>query len=51
MAAADAFKDNPSVIYNKAVCDRNRRNYEGYNNHIAKLNSIMNWQLWVLLKT
>ncbi|MFN8325202.1 MAG: transglutaminase domain-containing protein [Flavobacteriaceae bacterium] len=45
MATAEAFKDNPSVIYNKAVCDRNRKNYEGYSNYIAKLNSIMNWQL------
>jgi len=44
LAVLDAFKDNPLVIYYKAYADRNRKDYEGYNTDIKKLNSIMDWQ-------
>ncbi|MDI9257019.1 transglutaminase domain-containing protein [Flavobacterium sedimenticola] len=45
MAASEVFKNDPMVIYYKAIADRNRKNMKGYNEYIAKLNSIMNWQL------
>lgn len=45
MAASETFKNDPMVIYYKAIADRNRKNYDSYNTHIKMLNSIMNWQL------
>ncbi|MEO5778040.1 MAG: transglutaminase-like domain-containing protein [Flavobacterium sp.] len=45
MAASETFKNDPMVIYYKAIADRNRKNYESYDSHIKMLNSIMNWQL------
>jgi predicted Zn-dependent protease len=45
MIQSDNFKNNPIVIYYKATADRNRKDYEGYNKYINKLNAVMNWQL------
>ncbi|WP_448931767.1 transglutaminase domain-containing protein [Flavobacterium sp.] len=44
LANSEMFKNDPIVIYYKAIADRNRKNYEGYKNYIKKLNSIMDWQ-------
>lgn len=45
MIQSEVFKNDPVVIYYKAVADRNQRNMAGYNQYITRLNSIMNWQL------
>lgn len=45
LATEPVLKDNPIVIYNKAIADRNRKDYLGYNKHIKLLNAIENWQL------
>ncbi|MGL2966071.1 transglutaminase domain-containing protein [Flavobacterium sp. XGLA_31] len=45
LAQLAAFKDNPQVIYYKAIADRNRKDYTGYANAIKQLHSIMDWQL------
>ncbi len=45
MIQSENFKNNPIVIYYKAIADRNRKNYEGYNHYIKQLNAVMNWQL------
>lgn len=44
LASNPTFKSNPIIIYNKAIADRNRRNYKGFNETIKSLNSIMDWQ-------
>jgi len=45
LVQSDLYKNDPVVIYYKATADRNRKNYQGYNNYIKQLNSVMNWQL------
>ncbi|HOD11387.1 MAG TPA: hypothetical protein PKH91_11625, partial [Flavobacterium sp.] len=45
LVQSDLYKNDPVVVYYKATADRNRKNYEGYNNYIKELNSVMNWQL------
>ena len=45
LAQIDVFKNDPIVIYYKAIADRNRKDYLGYSTYIKQLNSIMNWQL------
>ena len=42
---SDNFKNIPVIKYYKAIADRSRKNYQGFNENIKKLNSIMNWQL------
>jgi thioredoxin-like negative regulator of GroEL len=43
-AASETFKNDPIVIYFKAVCDRKRKNFEGFSEQIKKLNAIEDWQ-------
>lgn len=45
LASSEVFKNDPMVIYYKAIADRNRKDYVSYDRHIKLLNSIMNWQL------
>ncbi|MCF6128687.1 hypothetical protein L1S35_03330 [Flavobacterium sp. AS60] len=44
LAESPTFKDDPLVIYYKAICDRKRKDFDGFNNQIKKLNGIENWQ-------
>jgi predicted Zn-dependent protease len=44
LASADAYKNDPHVIYTKATFDRRRLNYAGYNEYIKQLNPIVKWQ-------
>ena len=44
LANSELFKNDPLVLYNKAICDRNRKNIEGFNANIKKLNAIEDWQ-------
>ncbi|MEC4003777.1 transglutaminase domain-containing protein [Flavobacterium sp. SUN052] len=43
-ASSEIFSNDPIVIYFKAVCDRKRKNIEGFNAQIKKLNAIEDWQ-------
>jgi predicted Zn-dependent protease len=44
LASSEMFAKDPLVIYFKAVCDRKRKNYQGFNDNIKKLNAIEDWQ-------
>ena len=44
LASKEPFNLNPMVIYFKAICDRKRKDKEGYANQIKKLNAIEDWQ-------
>lgn len=44
LAADASVSKNPIVLYNKAIADRKRKNYDAYQNNIKKLNAIENWQ-------
>ena len=44
LAADTKFKDDLFVIYNKAVADFRRKNYDGYKEKIKALHSITTWQ-------
>lgn len=44
LAASPVFKDDPLVIYFKAICDRKRKDINGFNDNIKRLNAIENWQ-------
>lgn len=44
LASLPIYKDDPMVIYNKAIADRNRKDFLGYSNNIKLLNSINDWQ-------
>ncbi|WP_395062299.1 transglutaminase domain-containing protein [Flavobacterium sp.] len=44
LLAASSFGNDPLVTYFKAICDRKRKNYEGFNSQIKKLNAIEDWQ-------
>lgn len=43
-AASQVFGNDPVVLYFKAICDRKRKNYEGFAANIKKLNAIEDWQ-------
>lgn len=44
LAASETFSNDPLVIYFKAVCDRKRKNKEGFDSQIKKLGAIEDWQ-------
>jgi Tfp pilus assembly protein PilF len=44
LAASPTFKDDPLVIYYKAICDRKRKDFDGFKSNISKLNGIEDWQ-------
>lgn len=44
LAASEVFGKDPLVIYFKAVCDRKRKNTQGFSDNIKKLNAIEDWQ-------
>lgn len=44
LASSPTFKDDPQVIYYKAICDRKRKDFEGFKSNIARLNGIEDWQ-------
>lgn len=44
LAASEVFGKDPLVIYFKAVCDRKRKNPQGFSDNIKKLNAIEDWQ-------
>lgn len=44
VAGTEAYKNDLFVLYNKAIFDRRRRNYEGFSANIAKLGAIEKWQ-------
>lgn len=44
LAASEVFGNDPLVVYFKAVCDRKRKNTQGFAENIKKLNAIEDWQ-------
>lgn len=44
LAAHPLFGTDPVVIYFKAICDRRRKDFQGFKTNIAKLKAITNWQ-------
>lgn len=44
LSSSPLFSDDMMVNYFKAICDRKRKNYDGFKTHINKLNAIEDWQ-------
>ena len=44
VSSTGKYKDIPLVIYNKAIYDRRRFDYDGYNANIDRLDAIKKWQ-------
>jgi hypothetical protein len=44
LAASETFGNDPIVIYFKAICDRKRKDFDGFSANIKKLNAIQDWQ-------
>jgi hypothetical protein len=44
LASSEVFKNIPIVKYFKAILDRRRLDFEGYNKFISELNGISEWQ-------
>jgi len=44
LANSALFGSDPLVIYFKAICDRKRKNLDGFQQQIKKLNAIEDWQ-------
>ena len=44
LAASNLFSNDPMVVYFKAICDRNRKIFDGYVTQINKLGAIQDWQ-------
>ncbi len=44
LAASETFSNDLLVIYYKGICDRKRKNLDGYYSQMKKLNAIEDWQ-------
>lgn len=44
MNATEGVKNNPIVVYNKAISDRKRKDFAGFEKNMKRLNAIENWQ-------
>ena len=44
IASSPLYQNDPYVIISKALSERKRLNYEGFNEYVQKLNNINNWQ-------